>query len=216
MNASITKLYFAYRGAADRVIIPMKRRRAEKTLSAFAPPYKLHLGCGGNKFQGWVNIDADASHGTADILWDLTKGFPVEDSSCSLIYSEHMLEHLKVWQGVDFLRECHRALRPGGVVRVAMPSLDDLIKKSYEGNWRDQDWLTWPTYESVQTRAEMLNISFRYWGHQWLYDREELQRRMREAGFEQIRDAEWGESETEELRGLETRVDSRLVCEAVK
>mgnify|MGYP003793632747 CR=1 FL=1 len=99
-------------------------------------------------------------------------------------------------------------------MRVAMPSLDDLIKKSYEGNWREQDWLTWPKYQHIKTRAEMLNISFREWGHQWLYDREELHRRLQEAGFTKIKDVEWGVSDWPELCGLETRLDSGLICEA--
>jgi predicted SAM-dependent methyltransferase len=218
MNATLIKLYFVYRGTADRILAPMKKRAVAKVLTEFSRPYKLHLGCGGNRFEGWVNIDADAdlSGGTADIIWDLTKGIPLEDSSCSLIYSEHMLEHMKVEQGLNLLRECHRVLKPGGVVRVAMPSLDDLIKKSYEGNWRDQDWLSWPYYQTVQTRAEMLNISFRSWGHQWLYDGEELHRRIIEAGFANFKDVGWGQSETTELCNLETRVDSRLICEAIR
>lgn len=31
-------------------------------------------------------------------------------------------------------------------------------------------------------------------GYQWLYNREELHRRLKEGGFTMIRDMEWGES----------------------
>ena len=39
---------------------------------------------------------------------------------------------------------------------------------------------------------------------QWLYDFEELERRMREAGFTQIESVAWGESKYPELRARET------------
>ena len=74
--------------------------------------------------------------------------------------------------------------------------------------------MTWPEYEHIATRAEMLNISFRYWDHQWLYDREELRRRLLEAGFADILDVELGTSDVPELCSRETRKDSLLICEA--
>jgi hypothetical protein len=51
----------------------------------------------------------------------------------------------------------------------------------------------------------MLNMAFRAWGHKWLYDREELHRRLHEAGFTRVKDVEWGGSEEVELRNRETR-----------
>lgn len=187
-----------------------------RVLRQFVFPYKLHLGCGKIKFNGWINIDLDEKLDTFDIVWDVSNGLPFEDSSCKMIYHEHMLEHLSVEKGVFLLRECHRVLQGGGVLRVAMPSLDVLLEKANSENWRDQDWLRWPEYQFIQTRAEMLNISFRWWGHQWLYDQEELRRRLHEAGFRQVRNVEWGYSDVPELRKRETRKDSLLICEAWK
>ncbi len=97
-----------------------------------------------------------------------------------------------------------------------MPSLDNLLEKCCSGNWRDQDWLTWPDHTFIQTRAEMINIFFRWWGHEWIYDSEEFHRRLKEAGFSQIRDVSWGQSDIDDLRDRETRKDSLLICEAVR
>lgn len=177
---------------------------------------KLHIGCGQVKLAGWINIDESLNPGITDLELDITKGLPYDDNYCSLIHHEHFLEHLSATAGLNFLKECYRVLKSGGVMRIAMPSLDLIIEKSYLGNWKDQDWLKLPEYQFIQTRAEMLNISFRWWGHQWLYDREELHRRLREAGFTIIRDIEWGNSDIPELRNLETRKDSLLVCEVEK
>lgn len=194
----------------------LRRSRIRKKLRRFPLPYRLHLGCGRNRFEGWVNIDTDRSLDTVDLVWNLAHGLPVEDSSCGLIYHEHFIEHLSVEQGLFIFRECHRALRPGGVLRIATPSLDFIIERLCAGDWRNQDWLTWPEYRFIRTRAEMLNIVFRWWGHQWLYDREELRRRLGEAGFTRIRDCEWGKSDIPGLCDRETRADSLLICEVEK
>jgi predicted SAM-dependent methyltransferase len=190
--------------------------RAQRTLRRFDPPYKINAGCGGSRFAGWVNIDNNKAWKNVDIYWDLSQGLPAADASCSLIYSEHVLEHLSLQQGLNLLRDCHRALLPGGILRTAMPSLDDMIEKSAGGRWRDQVWLHEPQWQFIDSRAEMFNIMFRWWGHQWIYDRNELHRRLHEAGFEKLRDVAWGESEVECLRGRETRPSSLLICEAEK
>lgn len=183
-------------------------------LRQFRPPYKLHVGCGQVRLEGWINIDANETLDTVDLVWDSTRRFPIPDHSCSMIYNEHFLEHLSVDEGLKFLRECHRMLAPKGVLRIAMPSLEVIVEKYASGDWHNQDWLTQPEYQFIQTRAEMLNVAMRYWEHQYVYDREELHRRLGEAGFSDIKDVELGESDVPELRRLETRPDSLLICEA--
>ena len=62
----------------------------------------------------------------------------------------------------------------------------------------------------------MMNIAFRWWGHRHLYNREELERALKVAGFTNIRFNASGQSQHPLLRGLETRLDSKLIAEAVK
>lgn len=193
-----------------------RKTQTAQVISSFSRPYKVHVGCGKVRLEGWINLDGDKTLSAPDLIWGLSNGLPFEDDSCSFVYSEHVLEHLPVELGVRFLRECKRILEPGGVVRIAMPSLDMLIKMSCNGNWRAQDWLQWPENQFIKSRAEMLNIVFRSWGHQWLYDREELHRRLGEAGFSSIKDVAYHESSIATLRNLETRKDSLLICEADK
>lgn len=173
---------------------------------------KLHVGCGAVRLSGWVNADLDPR---ADLIVDITRKLPFAEDSLTRIYSEHVLEHLSVSDGLAFLRECHRVLTSGGVARIAMPDLDDLIE-GYTGDWHRFDWLTWEGHEFIKTRAEMLNVAMRWWGHRYLYNREELARRLREAGFRHIQFVARGESIHSDLSGLETRADSNLVAEATK
>lgn len=173
----------------------------------------LHLGCGKNYFPGWLNLDLDSP--LADLHHDLRNPLPFPDGVFRLVHSEHLIEHLTLAEGVALFRECYRTLENGGVMRVAMPDLDYLVER-YQNDWRDQDWLHWPGFEFIQTRAQMMNIGMREWGHKYLYNREELELRLLEAGFSDVRFVKHGTSNIVEFMNLETRVDSILVAEAVR
>jgi len=97
-----------------------------------------------------------------------------------------------------------------------MPCVQEVARQYYENTWTLQPWLRKYGYGWIKTRAEYINITFRDWGHQWLYDFEELDRRLREAGFIHIERAAWGESKYPDLRKLETRDETLLICEATK
>jgi predicted SAM-dependent methyltransferase len=173
---------------------------------------KINLGCGGVKFQNWINIDIEPG---ADIILDLKTGLPFRDSSIRYIYSEHVLEHFSHDEGLSIVKECYRVLSNGGVMRIAMPDLDHIIEK-YSTDWKNQDWLSWPEYAFIKTKGQMINIAFSWWGHKYLYNEEELRQQLMDAGFSfNIRISRL-ESRFEIFRNLETRQDSLLIFEAVK
>lgn len=173
---------------------------------------KLQLGSGGNRIPGWINSDIDPRAEMIAILgWPL----PFRRASLQRIYMEHVLEHVSYSTAVRFLAEARRVLEPGGVIRIAVPDLEDLCRGYLLDDWRQRfDWVKWPQFAFIQTRAQMLNMGFRWWGHSHLYDREEMARVLREAGFREFEFVERGASRHEDLRGLETRLDSTLVVEA--
>jgi predicted SAM-dependent methyltransferase len=223
MNASPLRRWLWRLNARRRAVIASRalaRRRhiADRVLAGFTDPFKLHVGCGQVRFPGWVHLDGGDHYDDAppEIVWNLGDGLPVPDGSCEFIYSEHVVEHLPVSIGLTYFRACHRALRPGGVVRTAMPSLDHILNLVQSGRWREQEWLTWPPFRGVATSAEMLNMIFRNWEHQWIYDREELKRRLCEAGFRAITFCENRHSGHAELAHRETRPDSLLIAEATR
>jgi len=112
------------------------------------------------------------------------------------------------------LNNCHAVLKKGGVFRIATFDLDEMINK-YQNNWADQCWI--PSHDFIQNRAEMLNIAFTWWDHKWLYNKEELSRRIRESNFgDNLRIAKKNISEIPELSNLETRDNSNLIIEAIK
>jgi len=172
---------------------------------------KLNIGSGVTKRIGpdWINVDI--LHGV-DLRRDIRKGLPYKDNSVDFIYSEHFIEHLSIDEAISFFKECYRVLKHGGVIRTATPDLCYLLER-YRVEWFDQTWLRDYKFE---TACEMLNASFRMWGHKFLYDEETLRLCLEQSGYWEIKRCPLGYSSYSELCHLETRPESRLILEGVK
>jgi predicted SAM-dependent methyltransferase len=181
---------------------------------------KLHLGCGTMYKEGWINIDNNSDNNIEklDLNWDLRKPLPFPDNSIDFIYNEHFLEHLTVEEGILSIKDFFRVLKPGGTMRIAMPDLEETVALYFEKNWKENNKIFFEKLglTFIQTRAELININFRWWGHKWLYDWEELERRLKESGCEKIKCCSIFESEHKDLRNLETRNESTLIAEVTK
>lgn len=181
---------------------------------------KLHLGCGGVYKEGWVNIDNNSDNNIArlDLNWDLRYPLPFSNNSVDFIYHEHLLEHLTIEEAHRFLLECKRVLKPSGIMRIAVPDLEFVIETYNNSNW-EKDYKEFRkkySLDFVKTKAEMININFRYWGHKWLYDWEELNRRLSDIPFAKIQKCVWNKSQYKELCSLESRTESVLIAEVSK
>jgi len=179
---------------------------------------KLNVGCGTDYKKGWVNIDNNSDNNIEelDLNWDLRNRLPFDEESVDFIFNEHLLEHLTVKETLTVLKDFMRVLRPGGVLRIAMPDLEKVIDDYLKNDFKNNPTVKSFGLEFVKTRAELINMSFRWWGHKWLYDWEELERRLKEAGFRKIKRARLGKSKYQELRNLETRDESLLIAEVIK
>jgi predicted SAM-dependent methyltransferase len=160
---------------------------------------KLHLGCGEIILPGWTNVDA--VHRPGVTVADLSRTFPWETSSVDFIYNEHFLEHLSLDQGHVFLSECRRVLKPTGVLRISTPSLQVLLDDYANRNLHRIDRSVW----APLSPARMLNEAMRLWGHQFIYDEEELVEALRRARFERMARCDYGCSGVRELEGIDQR-----------
>ena len=61
--------------------------------------------------------------------YDLGYGVPFRSNTVPNIYSSHFLEHLTRQDAERLLGECFRVLRPGGGIRIAVPSLDQEVDR---------------------------------------------------------------------------------------
>lgn len=98
---------------------------------------KLNLGCSTAMFHGWRNFDILDLRDWASqqrysfVQWDILKGIPFDDDIVDAIFVSHVLDYFTYEDGLRFLTECHRVLKPGGVLRVLVPDAGKLIK-NYE------------------------------------------------------------------------------------
>ncbi len=60
--------------------------------------------------------------------FDLRKRFPFPDESVDAIYAAHVWEHLTLSVAKHATAECYRVLKPGGVLRLAVPNLRDAVE----------------------------------------------------------------------------------------
>lgn len=165
---------------------------------------KLHLGCGSNSLEGWVNVDIESP--IADLIHDLRQPLPFPDGSVDRIFAEHMIEHIEYEEAIALIRECRRVLVPGGVVRVTTPDLVWLVT-NYAAAVTDR----WGELWQPRSPCALLNEGMRSWGHKYLYDRADLRALFHDAGFVDVVDCDWRESIDPELSGLESRPFNREI-----
>jgi SAM-dependent methyltransferase len=203
---------------------------------------KLHLGCGAQTPEGWVNVDyfigarlaripvlgwLARKSGAFGLSWppdvflhDLRRPFPWRDASAQAIYASHLLEHLTREDGARFLRECHRVLAPNGILRIVVPDLRAMVDAYCKGSASSLDFL-----DGLGVRAEaptdgrlkrLLAPWFRF-PHRCMYDRESLLGCLREAGFEATTRAPF-ESRIDDLRAVESqaRTSGAVIAEGSK
>jgi len=92
----------------------------------------LNLGCGPNVAPGWLNMDVEAAPGA--VRGDVRAGLPLADASVDGIAAIHLIQDLAWPQIAPALAEMRRVLKPGGVLRLAVPDLDRAIRAYRSGD----------------------------------------------------------------------------------
>lgn len=181
----------------------MLRPIAMRKLNNLRSPIQLHLGCGFNHLDDWVNIDLVGA--SADIYWDLRKGIPFASASAAAIFHEHLLEHLPYRVGFRFTKECYRVLRPEGILRVVVPSATLAMERYGQGEQGEH-----PTpmlaFSSIMTG----------FGHAAMYDAKSLIALCRAAGFRQVRERRFADTDLAVSPDSLERKDESLYVEARK
>lgn len=176
---------------------------------------RINIGCGRSPTSGWTNFDNSpslwlAKHPvlariaalcgflnqynrdfisfakSADIGYaDASKRIPEPNSSVDVLYSSHMLEHLDRFDRDRFLKEAFRVLKPGGILRLAVPNIRYLI----DNYLADQDADNFiATARMTRDKPRKLVSKIRYVvvgdrNHQWMYDGASLCKLLASVGF---------------------------------
>lgn len=94
---------------------------------------KIHIGCGKKYLPGYKHLDViDFDH--VDFVCDTRKLTMIADETVSEIYACHILEHVGRNEIVSVLREWHRVLQAGGLLRVAVPDFESIVAEYQQRN----------------------------------------------------------------------------------
>ncbi len=96
-------------------------------IATHRPPRLLQLGCGGRPHPAWINLDLRPLPPGVR-RHDVTAPLPFPDRHFDAVYHAHLLEHLPRDRAPAFAAECYRVLRPGGVLRVVVPDLEQIAR----------------------------------------------------------------------------------------
>lgn len=140
---------------------------------------KLNLGCYDKQLPGFINIDAreDCSPDVIDNAFTLEK---FEKNSVDLIYASHLFEHLNYEQSITALERWYEILKPGGILRLAVPDFENLAKRySYTGDIR----------EILHSICGSQKHSFDF--HYCIYDEKFLTEKLNYVGFKEVKRYDW-------------------------
>ncbi len=147
---------------------------------------KLHLGCGKRDFGNtWIHIEGgDFTHVTSH---DITK-LPFDDNSCGLIYASHVLEYFDRDEVIPVLQEWHRVLKQTGVIRLAVPNFEAMVKL-YLINMLPIENFLGPLYGKMKPSGCQTIY------HKTAYDLNSLKTILESIGFKNIRPYNWRQTE---------------------
>jgi hypothetical protein len=214
------RLRVAIRETVRALNTPVAKLRMRRAVASSARPIKLEIG-GLVPREGWVITNVNAT--TRNYL-DATSPWPVEDGSVSFVFTDNVIEHIPLAAGRAMLEQAHRAMQPGGVIRLLTPDIKKHVELYLSGAAAvDSDVAQ--AYRAlgmvVEHPIDLIRIPIGSFGHHegYVYDFEILEAELKRAGFHSVIRCEMGESDHEALKGIDFRLDqegAQLIVEATR
>jgi predicted SAM-dependent methyltransferase len=181
--------------------------RLRRLVAGSSPPYRLELGAGPVRRDGWIATDVGRR---ARYHLDATRPWPFAPGSVSHVYADNMIEHVPLDGARSLLRHASNALESGGRIRLVTPDVERCAEV-YLGRG-DRARAQLDAHRGAGTRVDHLVdilrgvfIEYEHW-RGYAYDFQALSAELDAAGFSSIERCELQESADPVLRGLESRV----------
>lgn len=159
-----------------------RTRAATRRLLARGGEVRLEIGSGAVAGRdGWTTLDLVAG---ADLYWDLRHPLPFPDASLAAVYSAHVLEHFAYRDLMALLRDCHRALRPGGRIDACVPNGGIYLRAYANPAGFDRRFLSFAPAVISDLPIDIVNyMAYMNTEHRHLFDETNLTRVLEQAGF---------------------------------
>ena len=175
---------------------------------------RLNWGCGGHTLPGWINSDQREGRGI-DLSCDIRQGLPLDSGSIDYVVSIHALQEVPYDVIVPTLTDLKRVLKPGGVLRLALP---DLLKgiRAYERG--DRDYFLIPDEDARSLGAKLVLQLLWYGYSRTLFTFDFIRELLEKAGYEQVTECRYRQTNSAhaEIIDLDNREPETLFVEAVK
>lgn len=175
---------------------------------------RLNWGCGPQGQAGWVNSDLKDGPGI-QLSCDIRDGLPVDDDTFDYAVSIHALPMISYPDLVPVLGELRRTIKPGGVLRLALPDVAKGITAYLTG---DRGHFLVPD-EDVRSPGGKFVVHMLWYG--WsvtLFTEDFIEELLEKAGFREISSCKFRETTSRwpEIVELDNREAESLFVEAVK
>lgn len=187
---------------------------------------RLNWGCGQYGEPGWINSDIKDGPGI-DISADILKGLPLEDGFLDYAVSIHALPEIPYPDIVPVMHELRRVLKPGGVLRLALPDLDKNIQAYLRG---DRTYFCPPDSESgpefmgipdedISSLGGKFIVQLIWYGYvRTLFTADFIEELLLKSGFREVHHCAYRETRSPYVGiiELDNRENESLFVEAVK
>jgi len=149
---------------------------------------QLHLGCGKKFIPGFIHIDLD-DYPHIDYRHEISRLPMFKNNSVDLIYCCHAFEYFDREEVKGVLREWRRVLKPGGILRLAVPDFEAIAKVYLKyGKNLGHRGILGPLYGRIKIKTKT-GEKFIY--HKTVYDFKSLKKVFKTAGFKNIHRYDW-------------------------
>ena len=193
----------------------------------------LEIAAGRLKSDEWIGVRDVPTRDPNVMQYDMTN-LPmegIEDNTFEGVYSEHFIEHIYKYQGIDFFKEMFRVLKPGGVIRTIWPpyefveklvSNEKLTEKEeyfvehYYGHFVSKRNFA-PSGFTHKSKREQCALGLLYQNgeHRCVWSIKDLKQELENIGFVNIKEQQYQESDFGPFKNLEYKCEVRKAHSAI-